>query len=91
MKAKVISANSKLLDIIDVVRTRSTDSTESVNTLSKATPRLSSAMGAVSNALDWRNKEETSIFRSRPGASEIPDMFTIQRCNAFEESDSDEE
>ncbi|CAJ1890552.1 unnamed protein product [Cylindrotheca closterium] len=91
MKAKVISANSKLLDIIDVVRTRSTDSTENVNAFVKSSPLLSSAMGTVTHALDWRNKEETTIFRSRPGASDIPDIFTIQRCDAFEDSDSDDE
>ena len=92
MKAKVITANPKLLDVIDVVRTRSSDSTESIHNLSKAaSPILSSAMGAVANALDWRNKEEESIFRSRPGASEIPDMFTIQRCNAFDDDSEDEE
>ena len=87
MKAKVINANPKLLDVIDVVRTRSSDSTESINnSLSKT---AISAMGAVAHALDWRNKEETSIFRSR--SADIPDMFAIQRCNAFEEDSDDED
>lgn len=77
------------------VRTQSTGSTGCVNTLSKASPpRLSSSsIVAVPLVVDWRNKEDTSIFRSRStvGAFEIPHMFTIQRCNAFVESDNEDD
>jgi hypothetical protein len=84
MKAKVAPSH-KLLDIINVVRTRSHDSTEPVDSPFKSHP--TSRMTPPSH---WRTKDESSIFRTRTtDDSEIPDMLCIKRCLAFDEGEDD--
>jgi hypothetical protein len=79
---------------IDVVRTRSTESTESVNASTK-TPksiRVPSQRTPEKERFSWRTKDIGSIFRSPPSPSssqEIPDMFTIRRSLAFDEDDEE--
>lgn len=87
MKAKVAQSH-KLLDIINVVRTLSNDSTEPVDSPFKFRP--SALRTAQSQRDPWRTKDESSIFRTRTtDASEIPDMMCIKRCLAFDDDEDD--
>ena len=84
---------------IDVLRTRSNESTEVANSSIKmarnppSSPKQEPGRDDQSWRMidqSWRMKDTSSIFRSSPSKSslpEVPDMFSINRCNAFDEDD----
>jgi hypothetical protein len=81
--------NHKLLDIINVVRTRSHESTEPVDSPFKS---QSTSLMTPASQRDpwWRTNVESSIFRSKTtDVSEIPDMLCIKRCLAFDDGEDD--
>jgi hypothetical protein len=84
MRAQVITANSKLFGVIDVVRTISNESTEPRESPFKSRPK---SLTPPRSTEAWRTKDNdaSSIFRKR--SSDVPDMFTLKRCLAFDEDD----
>ena len=79
---------------IDVLRTRSSESTEGVNESIKAArnPDVSQFQTPPKGDLDWRAKDMTSIFRPPPSGPATPsavDLLSIKRCLAFDEADEE--
>jgi hypothetical protein len=99
MKAKVISTLPEPQYLgIDVFRTRSSESTESVGhnrtksggsvTTPSKQQHMPSSPQRSTREKSWRTKDMDSIFRcSSSPPSEIPDMFSIKRTMAFDEDD----
>ena len=81
MRDSTVSSAPNLL-AIDVMRTRSSDSTEPVTSLKTF---LSTRVTPSHKLNSWRTKDESSIFR--PPSSDMPDMYSIKRCLAFDEDD----
>jgi hypothetical protein len=93
MRSQGIIAEPKFIGI-DVVRVRSNESTEAVERTYKppqGSPPSTIRLTPDRQVQSWRSKEQNSIFRTAPTAtaSEIPDMFSIKRCLAFDEEDED--
>ena len=83
MRDSIAVTEPKLL-AIDVVRSRSNESTESVD--SPKSFRSNSRMTPPRHDINsWRTKDESSIFRSE--SSGAPDLCCIKRCLAFDDGD----
>ena len=78
---------------LDVVRVRSTDSTEPVvravkSTLEQQSSPIPNRPTPDRQQQPWRTKDQSSIFRSLPASEkEIPDVFSIKRCLAFDDDE----
>ena len=85
--------------LIDITRNRSTESTEDATgaaakqlktTTANLTPPTSPSHPQLGS---WRTKEMSSIVRSPPrniaASQELEDMWTLKRCDAFDEDDDD--
>jgi hypothetical protein len=98
MRSQTLSSTPLKFLGIDVKRTHSTESTEDVHANNLKTPIKSISPAVKRTYTDhrsWRIKEMSSIFRAPPKVSpehqEIPDMFSIKRCLAFDDEDEDDE
>jgi hypothetical protein len=93
MRSQGIITEPKFIGI-DVVRVQSNESTEAVEQTYKppqGSPPSTTQLTPNCQVQLWRTKEQHSVFRTAPtaAASEIPDMFSIKRCLAFDEEDED--
>ena len=94
MRSQTITA-PKFLGI-DVVRVRSTDSTEAVAPDTTKPEQKSPVFKRVVTPdrlhQSWRTKDQASIFRgtSMSPSSDVPGLFEIKRCLAFDEDDTEE-
>lgn len=94
MRSGPISTHSFLS--LDVVRVRSTDSTEPVGSGQKETGTThqpspqAKKLTPDRQQYSWRTKDQSSIFRpAPPSRTETPDTLLIKRCLAFDDDDEE--
>lgn len=81
---------SEFPSAIDVTRNRSTESTFDTGTNSSKAPLATASSVATPTSGPWRTKEPSSVVRpGRPLSSdrEQEDLWTLKRCDAFDEDD----